>query len=572
MNAGHRSKTQGPYGPCPPEEFAGRFDGRATLSEVLQEARYQGQAIMLSGARGSGKTSFIEWAEHEIQNEPELKGLAIKKTFPDAPGMIFATYVDLLRDLKGHQKFGWFKKTLDSPRVKMSIGAVLDALEKASPLAGPAKTGVDVGTAAVRGLLPHETVDYTQLFSSFIAALDALSDELTKEDKFLAILLDDVQWSSEPDFRLLKYLIQNPPPAIAFIITFRLEAGNVAMYAKLRRELDRSGTEIPLSGMAPDEIRDFAVLRYGLSVDDQTAEFLHKTIGDPFCLVRCFDLLHRRNLPLSLANARKVLPEAIEPARSIYSELDQPWKDRLNSLCILRPPLPLSLIACMLKESDIVRLQDEFDQSVVFRRLKREEYDFVHSSLREYRMEELPESAAVELHSQAASCFEALRDRFDEWSADLPLAEHLFFGQEYEAALELNLRLGYRLYDLFDYGVALRLTERAEICAEETNNRDMLAAALHQKGMILQSMFRFSDSLDAYNQSLRSAREIGNLVYEATTLHQIGMVYQKTNRFGEALDFYNQSLEIEREVGNKSGEAISLRTIEALKEEMMKKK
>jgi hypothetical protein len=76
---------------------------------------------MLSGARGSGKTSFIEWAKHEIQNKPELKGIAIKRTFLDAPGMIFATYVDLLRDLKGHQKFGWFKKTLDSPKVKESI-------------------------------------------------------------------------------------------------------------------------------------------------------------------------------------------------------------------------------------------------------------------------------------------------------------------------------------------------------------------------------------------------------------------------------------------------------------------
>jgi tetratricopeptide (TPR) repeat protein len=572
MNARHRSKTQEPYGPCPPEEFAGRFDGRATLLEVLQEARYRGQAIMLSGARGSGKTSFIEWAEHKIQNEPELKGLAIKKTFLYAPGMIFATYVDLLRDLKGHQKFGWFKKTLGSPKVKRSIGAVLDALEKASPLAGPAKVGVDAGAAATRALLPHETGDYTQLFSSFISALNALSDELTKEDRFLAILLDDVQWSSEPDCRLLKYLIQNPPPAIAFIITFRLEAGTTAMYAELRRELDRSGTEIPLSGMAPDEIRDFADLRYGLSVDDQTAEFLHKTIGDPYCLVRCFDLLQRRNLPLSLANARKVLPEAIEPARSIYSELDQTWKDRLNSLCILRPPLSLSLIACMLKESDMTRLQDKLDQSVVFRRLKREEYDFVHSSLREYRREELPESAAVKLHSQAARCFETLRDRFDEWSADLSLAEHLFFGQEYEKALKLNLRLGDRLYDLFDYGMALQLTKRAKICAEETNNRNMLAAALHQNGMILQSIYRFSDSLDAYNQSLKIKQEIGDLAGEAPTLHQIGMVYEETNRFEEALDFYNQSLEIEREIGNKSGEAISLQTIEALKEEMLKKK
>ncbi len=74
--------------------------------------------VMLSGARGSGKTSFIEWAEYEIQNKPELKSPAIKKAFLETPGMIFTTYRDLLTDLKGHQKFGWFKKTLGNPKVK----------------------------------------------------------------------------------------------------------------------------------------------------------------------------------------------------------------------------------------------------------------------------------------------------------------------------------------------------------------------------------------------------------------------------------------------------------------------
>ena len=416
MNAGHRSKVHASYGPCPPEEFAGRFDERVILSEILQEARYRGQAIMLSGARGSGKTSFIEWAEHEIQNEPELKSPAIKKDFLETPGMIFTTYRDLLTDLKGHQKFGWFKKTLDRPKVKGSIGAALGVLEKASPLAGPAKVGVDVGTAAIRGFLPHETADYTQLLSSFISALDALSEELTKDDRLLAILLDDVQWSSEPDFRLLKDLIRNLPPGIALVTTFRLEAGSMAMYAGLRRELDRFGyTEIRLSGMAPEEIKDFANLRYGLSVDDQAAEFLNKTIGDPFCLVSCFNLLQRRNQSPSIASIQNILPEAVEPVRSIYSELDQLWKDRLNSLCILRPPMSLSLIACMLEECNMVSLQDELDQSVVFRRLGREEYDFAHPSLREYRRKELPERVTVELHSQAARCFKTLRDRFPEW-------------------------------------------------------------------------------------------------------------------------------------------------------------
>jgi len=252
--------------------------------------------------------------------------------------------------------------------------------------------------------------------------------------------------------------------------------------------------------MTPKEIKDFAVLRYGFSIDDSTAQFLNLNIGDPLCLVSCFNLFQRRNMDSGLVNVQKILPEAVEPARVIYSELEEQWKDRVDSLCILHPPLSLSLIACMLKkeEHEIARLHDELNQSVVFRRLEKESYDFSHPSLREYRRKELPESVMIGLHAQAARCFDALRDRFPEWFVDLALAEHLFFGQEYEKALELNLRLGDRLYDLFDYNVALQLTERAKTCAEKTNNKRMVAVALHQKGLILQSIFEFLDSLVVY--------------------------------------------------------------------------
>jgi len=58
MNPEHHSKAQVSFDPCPPEEFAGRFNEREELFKTQQQAIYQGQMVMLSGARGSGKTSF----------------------------------------------------------------------------------------------------------------------------------------------------------------------------------------------------------------------------------------------------------------------------------------------------------------------------------------------------------------------------------------------------------------------------------------------------------------------------------------------------------------------------------
>ncbi len=149
----------------------------------------------------------------------------------------------------------------------------------------------------------------------------------------------------------------------------------------------------------------------------------------------------------------------------------------------------------------------------------------------------------------------------DKGLVEIFIAEHLFFSKDYERALEPNFRLGERSYALFDFNSALKFTERAEICARETNDKRMLATALKQKGLVLQSMLRSDEAIDAYKESLDIDREIGDRAAEATTLHQIGKVYRDTNRFREALEYYNESLAIKREIEDRAGEAATLHQI-----------
>lgn len=103
-------------------------------------------------------------------------------------------------------------------------------------------------------------------------------------------------------------------------------------------------------------------------------------------------------------------------------------------------------------------------------------------------------------------------------------------------------------------------------------NDYMLAAALHQKGMILESISSFPDALNAYNQSLQIEEKIGDRAGEAQTLHQIGMVYQLMDQFEKALEYYDESLQIDGEIGNKQGERIILRAIRILKKKMLERK
>ncbi|MFZ2071172.1 MAG: tetratricopeptide repeat protein [Halobacteriota archaeon] len=205
----------------------------------------------------------------------------------------------------------------------------------------------------------------------------------------------------------------------------------------------------------------------------------------------------------------------------------------------------------MLERDDLVNLQDELNQNIVFRTLEKELYDFAHASLREYCRDKLPEGEKVKLHSKAARCIESLKDKLPERYVYFSLADHLFLGQEYKKALELNLRLGSLLYALFDYTTALRLTEQAEICAGKANDRYALAAALHQKGMILHDLGRFSASLDSYNQSLNIYRKklldsdpsnVNSQSDVAMTSNNIGTLLAGMGKRDEAREYYKNAL------------------------------
>ena len=185
--------------PCPAGEFSGRHKERLRLIEVLQVTKERSQVILATGRRGSGKSSFLNWAENEIQSKTGGEGCpAIKKGFSETPGMVIETYRDLLVGMKEYKKFGWFSKTLDNSKVKKYFDISMSALEKLSPLAGPYGAGVNAAAIAAKGIVSSPTADYAQLRSSFLSVLSGISEELAKNDKIMAFLqIEDLLGSVE---------------------------------------------------------------------------------------------------------------------------------------------------------------------------------------------------------------------------------------------------------------------------------------------------------------------------------------------------------------------------------------
>ncbi len=559
--------TQVSVNRCPTEEFSGRYDERKKISDALSHVKERGQVIMISGARGSGKSSLLDWVEYEIQRaDGGLESPAFKEIFLETPGMIMVSYGKLLTDIQGHTKFGWFKNIVRNESMKKGLTALIGIVKDYTTPVDPAGILVRTGEKLAEAYLPSRPIGHDPVLIAFLGVFRKLSEELSQKDGCVAILLDEAQWSSDIDFILLKDLIRNIPPGIALIFTYRLETATQQKYEELQAELLRhSHPEIKLAKMQSDCITELLKLRYELTIDEATADFLKENIGDPLCLIACMNLLQKEKLPVTIENIRANMHAAIEnPAKVIYRCLDDAQAKWANCLCVLSQPMPLTIMACMLQyqPGTITSLQDGLEKSYVIIKIEKGSYEFAHPSLREYRKDQLPDEDFVTFHAKAAKCFKDRVDKLpDKQYGILSLAEHAFYGEDYETASDLNFRLGNQYYDHYNYSTALELMNRAKISAQELNDLTSASSSLHQIGMICEDTNRFADALDYYQQSLEISQELGNRVGEASTLHQIGMVYEATNQFSDALAYYNRSLVIERELGNRAGEAIVLHQI-----------
>lgn len=555
-----------PPSPCPPEEFSGRHKEREIILGALSRVKDCGQVVMISGARGAGKSSLLDWVEHEIQRtDGELESPAVKKKFFETPGMIFVSYQELLKDLQGHTGFRWFKYIVNSDPVQKGFTVFFNTLKECTTPIDPAGILARAGGEFLKAF-PSAPVEHHQLLRTFLDVLKRLSEELSQEDGCVALLLDEAQWSSDIDYLLLKDLIRSIPPNIALIFTYRLEEATRSNYEELQMELKRyNHQEVFLGGMQSRCIRDLLVNRYHQEPDEAALEFLKDNIGDPSSLIACLNLLQMKNLALNIDNIQENMREAIaNPVEVVYRCLDEKQAEWTTRLCVLNPPMPLTIMACMLQypPGQVCRLQDELKRSYAFIETERGLYEFAHPSLREYRKDRLPEEDLVVFHENAAKCF---KDRIgilpDKLYVNLSLAEHAFYGRDYQTAFALNFELGDMLSDRYNYTDALKLMTRAKMSAETLNNWEGMAAAYHHIGMIYQALYEGSKALDYYEQCLAISREFNIRDGEAATLHQIGIVHAEERQYKIALEYYNQSQEVSRAIGFRFCEAGTLHQI-----------
>lgn len=143
--------------------------------------------------------------------------------------------------------------------------------------------------------------------------------------------------------------------------------------------------------------------------------------------------------------------------------------------------------------------------------------------------------------------------------------------QQYQACLQpettpsqraaLHILIGNCFLGLSELEEAEGHYREAETAAREAGDKEGLAAALGNIGLIYHTRGELDKALDYHQQSLKIHREIGQKEGEASALGNIGIVHGIKRELDKALDFFQQALKINRDIGRKEGEASDLGNI-----------
>ena len=469
------------YAPSPPEEFCGREEERKRLLAAISRAEEHGQAVVIAGRPGIGKSSLLSWLAHEVQERPgRLPSLVLRAEVFNRHGLVFLTFRKLMEGLRRYVVSGLAGTVPVSEGLIEAIGYTGDVFEKYGELVEPVgllpKTEEEIVGIFSR---PPE-VGYDRVRQAFGGLLQALGREMTVTGRIAAFLLDDIHLASTLDRRLLCEIVRDIPPGILLAVTCRAEDA-----------ADSGYPEVQLFGMQKSEIRELGERRFGLVIDDAAAVLLEETCSDPFGLIACLNALCCRGLAPSAGNIEQVLAGAGRAAALALSTLSATESALAKDLCVLNPPIPVPVAACMLGVGgpDAALVEGRMQESGIFQRLPGGGYAFVHPLLQEQSRRELSGDAQIAFNARAADCFEqTMHHLYSRLHVLLSLASHLFYAEDYEKAADLNLELGLRFYRREDYDTALILTDRAIISAERLGDGALLAAAQRQGDLIRQKV------------------------------------------------------------------------------------
>ncbi|HEY7046714.1 MAG TPA: AAA family ATPase [Jatrophihabitantaceae bacterium] len=420
-----------------------RLVGRSDELELLVRALSNPPAVVVvEGEAGIGKTRLVA----ELSSRPELAGRRVisgacrhvREPFPLGP------LIDALR----------------------SVGDDL-ARAELSPLTGALRPLIPELANALPARpepLEERLAERHRVFRALVEILGSLGAAV--------LVLEDLHWADEQTMDFVRYLLGDPPAALAVVLTFRSEEAQPhvrAVTARLRDSIDRA--HLGLTPLDPEKTGALAAAILGTDrVSSEFAGYVHeRTSGLPFAIEELLALLRSRGtlVPRGGGWARRTL-DALDVPTGIrdsvlerVSQLSGDARAIAEAAAVLQTPMRVSVLVgtCALPATAgrggltaalASGVLTEHGEAVGFRHLLAAQAVY----------DDIPISRRIDLHARAAAVLERLdpvpvgqlahhlrrADRMAEWveAAEQAADRAVALGDDDEAArvLEDVLRHG----------------------------------------------------------------------------------------------------------------------------------
>jgi DNA-binding winged helix-turn-helix (wHTH) protein len=433
--------------------------GRRTEAQRLKTALARletrsGDFILISGEPGIGKSRLLE----------ETRSLA--------PHAIEAHFARALA-VPGAPPFYVWQQLLRSIVRTRSLKTVARAFEDAPSGARKLLLGTDRWGADQLGWdSPSER------FRTFDAVARGLAG--LAEERPLALLLDDLHAADLVSLLLLSFLAQAPGLPLLLVGTLRdtERPGDAARATALAQLRAACKSELALSGLQPDEVRQFVAQRGAEPSTALAEQLLSRTAGNPFLLSVLAWAPH--------SDRAAAVPIAAHGAVSQrLAALDPGCAALLRAAAVFGPSFEAALLAEVAGEP-IERCLGWLSQASEARVLVRQgpdEYRFVHDLIREALYDGIPPHERPALHLAVGKALQAL-PRFRDARSAAVLAHH--FTRAAHAggasdALDLSIRAGAFALRNFAYEEAIdhfKSAQRLLPLAAETDQATECAVLL----------------------------------------------------------------------------------------------
>jgi CHAT domain-containing protein/Tfp pilus assembly protein PilF len=120
---------------------------------------------------------------------------------------------------------------------------------------------------------------------------------------------------------------------------------------------------------------------------------------------------------------------------------------------------------------------------------------------------------------------------------------------------EVLTHSGFVYTDLGDYNTAVEKLSEALQISKEADDKNGVAGASNNLGIVLQNAGRLEKAREYFNNSLKTFEELGDQANIISVLSNLGTVYFDLKDYSKAADYHGRGLELSRKIVDKDSEA-----------------